>query len=103
MPLHLHLRDLSHTLVTAWREAFREVPEVEISHGDIFSTRPGIVRPGDGIDVRADAVVSPANSFGFMDGGIDAVLTHQLGPQVQHDLRARLRADWGGELPVGRP
>jgi len=52
--------------------------------------------------VTADAIVSPANSFGFMDGGIDAVYTYQLGPQVQERLRQRLTRDFHGELPVGQ-
>ena len=34
----------------------------QISCGDIFKGAPA-----------ADAIVSPANSFGFMDGGIDMV------------------------------
>ena len=34
----------------------------QISFGDIFKGAPA-----------ADAIVSPANSFGFMDGGIDMV------------------------------
>ena len=35
---------------------------MQISYGDIFEGAPS-----------ADAIVSPANSFGFMDGGIDMV------------------------------
>jgi O-acetyl-ADP-ribose deacetylase (regulator of RNase III) len=31
------------------------------------------------LDVACDAVVSPANSFGFMDGGIDAVYLSLFG------------------------
>jgi O-acetyl-ADP-ribose deacetylase (regulator of RNase III) len=92
---------LSEALVAAWRGEFGDVAEVEISQGDIFSRKSGTVRFEDGIDVRADAIVSPANSFGFMDGGIDAVFTDQLGPQVQQALQDELREHWGGELPVG--
>lgn len=102
MSPQLHLRDLSRALVEAWREEFAGVPGVTISHGDIFSERAGTVSASDPIDVRADAVVSPANSFGFMDGGIDAVYTYQLGPQVQERLRAMLAESHGGELPVGQ-
>jgi hypothetical protein len=51
--------------------------------------------------VRADAVISPANSFGFMDGGIDALFTFTLGPRVQERVQAAIRADFDGELPVG--
>jgi O-acetyl-ADP-ribose deacetylase (regulator of RNase III) len=101
-PFHLHLRDLSARLVESWREEFADIPGVTISQGDIFSEKPGPVSASDPIDVRADAVVSPANSFGFMDGGIDLVYTYQLGPQVQERLRALLAEQHGGELPVGQ-
>src|SRR5215467_5787903 len=98
MDIQLHLRDLGGELVAAWRQAFAGVASVEISHGDIFSTRLGPLGPRDPIDVTADAIISPANSFGFMDGGIDAVYTYQLGEQVQDRLRERLARDFGGEL-----
>lgn len=100
--MKLHLRDLSPSLVTAWREAFAGVEDVEISQGDIFSRKAGVIGPADPIDVRADAVVSPANSFGFMDGGIDAVFTYQLGPQVQAAVQQKIVSEWAGELPVGQ-
>ncbi|WP_375764768.1 macro domain-containing protein [Archangium gephyra] len=102
LPFQLHLRDLSRAMVEAWRQEFANIPGVTLSQGDIFSERPGAVSASDPIDVRADAVVSPANSFGFMDGGIDAVYTYQLGPQVQERLRALLAEQYGGELPVGQ-
>ncbi|WP_342376796.1 macro domain-containing protein [Myxococcus stipitatus] len=101
-PLQLHLRDLSHALVEAWREEFDGLPNVTISRGDIFSERDGTVSASDPIDIRADAIISPANSFGFMDGGIDAVYTYQLGPQLQENLRELLAQEYGGELPVGQ-
>jgi O-acetyl-ADP-ribose deacetylase (regulator of RNase III) len=100
--IKLHLRDLGIELIEAWRREFVGVASVEISHGDIFSTKAGPVSSGDLIDVTADAIVSPANSFGFMDGGIDAVYTFQLGPQVQERLRERLARDFHGELPIGQ-
>jgi len=100
--IELHLRDLGAPLVAAWRRAFAGVPSVTISEGDIFSTRPGPIAPGAPIDVTADAVVSPANSFGFMDGGIDALYTYQLGRGVQDRLQALLAEEHGGELPVGQ-
>ena len=99
--LEIHLRDLSASLVAAWEEAFATVPGVSISQGDIFSTQPGPLPSNAPIDVAADAVVSPANSFGFMDGGIDAVYTHQFGFALEGRLQALLAAEHGGELPVG--
>jgi O-acetyl-ADP-ribose deacetylase (regulator of RNase III) len=100
--ISIHLRDLGAELVEAWRREFAGIPSVRVSQGDIFSNRAGPVSREDPIDVTADAIVSPANSFGFMDGGIDAVYTYQLGIQVQEGLRAVLARDFGGELPVGQ-
>ncbi|MBL8912539.1 MAG: macro domain-containing protein [Archangium sp.] len=99
--LHLHLRDLARPMVDAWERAFDGVENVEIGCGDIFSTRQGPIANDAPIDVRADAIISPANSFGFMDGGIDLVYTYTFGPELQNDLQRVLRRDWGGELPVG--
>lgn len=89
-------------MVSAWESAFAGLSDVTMSQGDIFSTRAGPIGVDDPIDVVADAVVSPANSFGFMDGGIDAVFTHVFGPQLQDRLQSLLRAEHAGELPVGQ-
>jgi O-acetyl-ADP-ribose deacetylase (regulator of RNase III) len=98
----IHLRDLGGPLVEAWREAFAGIESVRVSCGDIFSDRPGPIEPGAPIDVKADVIVSPANSFGFMDGGIDAVYTYQFGAGLQERLQAVIRDEHGGELPVGQ-
>jgi O-acetyl-ADP-ribose deacetylase (regulator of RNase III) len=100
--LQLHLRDLSRSMIAAWEAEFANVANVTISRGDIFSEKKGQIEAKDPIDVRADAIISPANSFGFMDGGIDAVYTYVLGPQVQERLLEVLRRDFAGELPVGQ-
>ncbi len=83
------LRDLNPALIAAWTNAFEADPEVSISQGEIF-------------DLRADAIVSPANSFGFMDGGIDLVYSEHFGWQLEDRLRALLLAEHDGELPVGQ-
>lgn len=100
-PLELHLRDLGAPLVAAWRREFAGVPSVTVSCGDIFSTKTGVIRASEPIDVTADAIISPTNSFGFMDGGIDAVYTYQFGEGLQDRLQALIAEDHGGELPVG--
>ena len=100
-PLVIHLRDLRKPLVDAWNREFAGIPSVHVSCGDIFSTKSGQVAVDDPIDVKADAIVSPANSFGFMDGGIDAVYTYQFGDGLQQRLQAVIEQDFDGELPVG--
>jgi hypothetical protein len=59
------LADLQAPLIKAWQNALNDYPNIEIHHGSIF-------------DVQCDAIVSPANSFGFMDGGIDMAISRFL-------------------------
>ena len=43
---------------------------IQVFNGDIFS-------------FSFDAIVSPANSFGFMDGGFDKVILERLGSYIE--------------------
>ena len=99
--VEIHLRDLGKSLVDAWAREFAGIASVRTSCGDIFSTKSGQVDASDPVDVKADAIVSPANSFGFMDGGIDAVYTYQFGDGLQQRLQVLIEREHGGELPVG--
>ena len=56
---------------------------------------------GSILDVSCDAVVSPANSFGFMDGGLDAVYMDYFGEQIQTRVREKIYEFHNGELIVG--
>jgi O-acetyl-ADP-ribose deacetylase (regulator of RNase III) len=87
--LTVHLRDINPGIVKAWEQAFADVPEVQVSQGDIF-------------EHKADAIVSPANSFGFMDGGIDLLYSRYFGWSLQTNLQALLAEQHYGELPVGQ-
>ncbi len=61
----------------AWREYFHTEKHVEVLEGDICT-------------ITCDAVVSPANSFGFMDGGLDYALSERFGWDLQVRLQARI-------------
>ena len=56
---------------------------------------------GSILDASCDAVVSPSNSFGFMDGGIDHLYSHHFGWEVQRRLQEQIRTRHHGELLVG--
>ncbi|WP_329070109.1 macro domain-containing protein [Amycolatopsis sp. NBC_01480] len=58
------------------------------------------VHRGSVLDVAAQAVVSPANSYGWMRGGIDAVYARAF-PGVEQSVRSAVLASYGGELPIG--
>jgi hypothetical protein len=50
------------------------------------------IHRGSILDLEVDAVVSPANSFGFMDGGIDGLYSSFFGWHVQDRLQKLTRA-----------
>jgi O-acetyl-ADP-ribose deacetylase (regulator of RNase III) len=54
------------------------------------------------LNLECDAIVSPANSFGFMDGGIDQQYTDFFGTKLQEDLQRLIRIKHHGELLVGQ-
>lgn len=63
--------------------------------------RTGVeVHRGSVLDIVAEAVVSPANSSGWMRGGIDAVYARAF-PQVEGNVRSAVLGLHGGEVPVG--
>jgi O-acetyl-ADP-ribose deacetylase (regulator of RNase III) len=76
-------------LVEAWTEFCGDLEFVTVHRGSI-------------LDLTVDAVVSPANSFGFMDGGIDLRYSQHFGWKVQDRLQAAIRTRHHGELLVGR-
>jgi len=91
--MNIYLRDRSQVLVDAWNEVFKGHNNVKASCGDIF-------REGEHLDV--DAIVSPANSFGYMDGGIDFVYSDYFGWGIGDILREKLWSEYDGELLVGQ-
>jgi len=80
--------DPKQRLVDKINEYFTDVPSVNAVVGDFRN-------------YSADALVSPANSFGIMDGGIDALYVEHLGKQMQKDLQNQIIKKFHGELPVG--
>lgn len=87
--MRFSLRDTNGAVVGAWRHHFAGCPDVSVAEGDIF-------------DEPADAIVSPANSFGFMDGGIDLAYSLRFGWDLEQRLQEVLWRDHDGELPVGQ-
>ena len=82
------LTSVEESLADAWQNYCGDLPDVSVHRGSI-------------LEVECDAVVSPANSFGFMDGGIDLVYSRHFGWQVQERLQERIRQKHHGELLVG--
>lgn len=86
--MHIVLTAMQPGLASAWEKACGDLDFVTVHRGSI-------------LDVRCDAVVSPANSFGFMDGGIDAGYLDYFGPDIQMRVRRQIFDHHAGELVVG--
>ncbi|MDG6101444.1 macro domain-containing protein [Dactylosporangium aurantiacum] len=86
--LRVVLSDVNANVVQAWRSAFADTPEVTIVQGSI-------------LDQRVDAWVSPTNSQGRMDGGVDAVVKRHLGAGIQLRVQRAIRDGFAGSLPIG--
>ncbi|EOF5816455.1 macro domain-containing protein [Salmonella enterica] len=48
-----------------------------------------------------DCMVSAANSFGLMDGGVDGAITAYFGTQLQKRIQQHILSEYLGEQPVG--
>lgn len=83
------LIDTNPRMVDAWKEFFSKEKIVSIEEGDITS-------------LTIDAIVSPANSFGFMDGGLDQAISGRLGWRLEKELQQQINTLPEGELLVGR-
>lgn len=82
------LADTNPRLVQAWETFFKDEPDVQVIEANITK-------------LTADAIVSPANSFGFMDGGVDYAISEKLGWDLQKQLQYQIQALPEGELIVG--
>lgn len=86
--MNIVLAAVEDDLADAWQRHCGDLPDVSIHRGSI-------------LDLSVDAVVSPANSFGFMDGGIDHLYSDRFGWEVQDRLQELIRTRHRGELLVG--
>jgi O-acetyl-ADP-ribose deacetylase (regulator of RNase III) len=83
------LSGLEAKILDAWRHFFGQAENVIIIEEDITK-------------LECDAVVSPANSFGFMDGGLDYALSERFGWDLEKKLQKIIKELPEGELLVGQ-
>lgn len=85
----LILVDPNPAMCQAWSRAFDGLPAVSIVQGRF-----------EDLD-RFDCMVGPANSFGLMDGGVDAAITRYFGDALPSRVQERILEEFLGEQPVG--
>lgn len=85
----LILVDINKTLCSELQECFESYPNVQVENKRFEDLE------------EFDCMVSPANSFGLMDGGVDAAITKFFGEQLQERVQQHIIEHYEGEQPVG--
>lgn len=83
------LVDVQKELCEHWTEFFQGRSEIDIHNGYFQEVK------------EYDCLVSPANSFGLMDGGIDLAIRNYFGMKIQYNVQRIIQKDYYGEQPVG--
>jgi O-acetyl-ADP-ribose deacetylase (regulator of RNase III) len=87
--LKLVLVDPIAEICSAWKQHFEDLPNVKIVNGHFE-------------DLRAfDCMVSAANSFGLMDGGVDLAIVQFFGYELMDRVQDHVLTHYLGEQPVG--
>ena len=87
--LKLILVDPQSALCVAWHKYFDGLPNIEIVNA-YFEQLP-----------EFDCMVSVANSFGLMDGGVDLAIIRFFGDGLMKRVQERIIEEYLGEQPVG--
>ncbi len=90
---NIFLLSCDEVMKKAWDHYFHEEDKVRVECNDFE-------RFIDSFDENT-AIVSPANSYGFMDGGYDAAITAYFGSELEELVQQRIFADFLGEQPPG--
>ena len=90
--MKIYLLDWNRDMVYAWEKYFSDLADVEIVH-DEFG------RFMKNYDV--ECIVSPANSYGLMDGGYDYAITKFAGKELQENVQKYIIENYFGEQIPG--
>jgi O-acetyl-ADP-ribose deacetylase (regulator of RNase III) len=86
--IRVSLCDMNVDVARALAAVFEGAEQVEVLEGNL-------------LDLSCDAIVSPANSFGDMSGGIDKHIDDFHRGAAQEGVRKAIEDRFYGELPVG--
>lgn len=90
--MKIYLLDKNEAMVEAWKKEFSNCEDVEIINaylGKFLSTH----------DIGC--VVSPANSYGLMDGGYDLAIVDYFGYELERAVQRKILKECRGEQTVG--
>lgn len=86
--IKISICDQNPDLVKTFVQIFANINCVEILLGDI-------------LNLKADALISPTNSFGDMGGGLDKAIDDFYSGEAQIKVQKYIQEEFYGEMPVG--
>jgi len=84
-------------LLEGWKQNFSPIKERSFKEKGVEVE----IVDGSILDLSVDAVVSPANSFGYMRGGIDGIYSKRFGLKVEKNVQDLIQRYHFGEMVVG--
>ncbi len=87
--MKLFLVDIYEPLIIEWERAFNKFSDVRVVHENILK-------------IAEDTIVSPANGYGAMDGGIDLAYRDFFGVQIEETVRKEIASAYNTHQPVGK-
>lgn len=91
--IKVFLVDVDNRMIRAWERKFIDERNVKIINMDVVE----FLKKNSAID----GVVSTANSFGIMTGGLDAAYIQYFGIELQEAVQRKIAEEYFGEQPVG--
>jgi len=86
------LLDINPYMTNEWYKQFKDIISVSIVNQDLLTYLK---------NNKVDCLVSPANSYGIMDGGYDLILSKYLGEDCVKRVQDYIGTEYYGEQPVG--
>ena len=86
--MKFNLVDLNKNMIFSWKKFFGENKELNIINDSIFN-------------IKTDIIISPCNSYGFLDGGLDLKIKEFFGDYIEKRIQNKIKSDFNGELLVG--
>ena len=90
--MDIYLLDTNKNMVKAWNKAFKEDKEIKVVEDNFIHFM-------NTNDVKC--IVSPANSYGIMNGGYDLAIIDYFGESLQKEVQKKIKQDFYGEQPIG--
>lgn len=90
--INIYLLDINPMMTNEWNRVFKDYNNIIVIHNDLNTFLK---------NTPVDCVVSPANSYGLMDGGYDKAITVWYGRKLMRKVQKYIIDNFMGEQTVG--